>query len=666
MFRLPRFLQRPRSEAAAASGPAPAAREAPVAVSSSTSSPASGASPALASGEAVTRAQTLLGEGRDPEARAVLEALLSAEPGHARALNLLGAIALRGGDAAGAAALFERAMAADARLASARYNLGNALAELGRFEQALTAFEAALAIEPQHADALCNRGLVLQQLQRLDEAARSFEQALALRPDDAELHASLAEVCVALGRPGEAVRHFERATAIGPQPALLHHAHGVALVALGRHAQALAAFDRAIALQPDFPEALSNRGNALKSLGRLDEALASQDRALALQPGLAAIHVNRAHVLRELDRQTDALAACDQAIARDPGLADAHGARGLVLERMGRFEAALESQDRALSLRPGDAKVRFNRALLLLLQGDYPRGWAEYEARWQDDPAALAPRRYPQPLWLGQAPLQGRTILLHAEQGLGDTLQSCRYVEPVARLGARVILEVQRPLADLLRCLPGVAQLIVQGQPVPPVDWQCPLMSLPLAFRSTLDTIPAAAGYLKADPSRVAAWNERLGARRGPRVGLVWSGSTSQGNDPSRNLPLSQLLAQLPPGPTYVSLQKDVPPADRGALAASPQIRDVSAGLTDFAETAALCECLDRVISVDTSVAHLAGALGRPLWVLLPAVPAFRWLLEREDSPWYQGARLYRQGPERRWEPVLARLAADLAALPRS
>ena len=612
------------------------------------------------------RAQALLNEGRAPEARGALEALVAAEPGHARALNLLGVIAHRAGDAAGAVVLFERAIQADAGLASARYNLGNALAELGRFEQALTAFEAALVIEPQHVDALCNRGLVLQQLQRPQEAIISFEQALALRPDDAELHASLAELRMALGRPEEAIRHFERAVAIRAQPAMLHHAHGVALTALGRYAQALAAYEQAIALQPDFPEALSNRGNALKSLRRFDEALASHDRALALRPGMAAIHVNRAHVLRELDRQAEALAACDQAIALDPGLADAHGARGLVLERLGRFDAALASQDQALALRPGDAKARFSRALLLLLQGDYARGWSDYESRWQDDPAALAPRRYPQPLWLGQAPLQGRTILLHAEQGLGDTLQSCRYVERVAQQGARVILEVQRPLAGLLRSLPGVDQLLEQGQPVPPVDWQCPLMSLPLAFKTTLDSIPAAAGYLRAEPPRVAAWEERFGPHSSPRVGLVWSGSTTQGNDPSRNLQLSQLIAHLPSGLIYVSLQKDVPAAERDLLAANPQIRDVSARLTDFAETAALCECLDLVISVDTSVAHLAGALGRPLWVLLPHVPAFRWLLGRDDSPWYQGARLYRQGPERQWAPVLARLSADLAALRRS
>ena len=611
------------------------------------------------------RAQALLNEGRAPEARGALEALVAAEPGHARALNLLGVIAHRAGDAAGAVVLFERAIQADAGLASARYNLGNALAELGRFEQALTAFEAALVIEPQHVDALCNRGLVLQQLQRPQEAIASFEQALALRPDDAELHASLAELRMALGRPEEAIRHFERAVAIRPQPAMLHHAHGVALTALGRYAQALAAYEQAIALQPDFPEALSNRGNALKSLRRFDEALASHERALALRPGMAAIHVNRAHVLRELDRQAEALAACDQAIALDPGLADAHGARGLVLERLGRFDAALASQDQALALRPGDAKARFSRALLLLLQGDYARGWSDYESRWQDDPSALAPRRYPQPLWLGQAPLQGRTILLHAEQGLGDTLQSCRYVERVAQQGARVILEVQRPLAGLLRSLPGVDQLLEQGQPVPPVDWQCPLMSLPLAFKTTLDSIPAAAGYLRAEPPRVAAWKARLGAGGGLRVGLVWSGNPTHRDDRNRSLRLSQFLGHLPVGPRYVSLQKDVREVDRPVLAGDGRILDLGADLADFSDTAALCECLDLVISVDTSVSHLAGALGRPVWVLLPRVPDFRWLLEREDSPWYRTARLYRQGPDRQWASVLARLAVDLAALAR-
>jgi tetratricopeptide (TPR) repeat protein len=607
-------------------------------------------------------AQSLLAEGRVQEARSQLERLVAAEPGHARALNLLGVIAQRAGDAVAAVGLLERAVRADAGLAGAQYNLGNALAGLGRFEPALQAFEAAVRLEPTHADALCNRGLVLQQLQRPEAAAASFEQALALRPDDADLHVSLAEVLIALGRHQAAIGHFERAIALRPQPAILHHALGMALAAGGRHEAALIAYDRAIALQPAFPEALSNRGNALKALGRLPEALASHEQALALRPDLAAIHVNLGHVLRELDRLPQARVAFERAIALQPDLADAHSALGLVLERMGHFAEATGSYDRAIALRPGYPQARFNRALISLLLGDYPLGWAEYEARWQDDPAALAPRRYPQPLWLGQAPLAGRTILLHAEQGLGDTLQFCRYVPVVAAMGARVVLEVQRPLAGLMRGLAGVDQLIEQGQPVPPIDWQCPLMSLPLALKTTLDSIPLAQGYLRADPQRVVAWRERLGPAQSPRVGMVWSGSTTQGNDPSRNLSLAQLLAHLPAGLACVSLQKEIAATDRPLLAAHPHILDVSASLADFSDTAALCECCDVIISVDTSVAHLAGALGKPLHVLLPWVPAFRWLLDREDSPWYASARLHRQGPDRQWAPVLTRLAAALTA----
>ena len=649
MFRLPRFFQRSRS--APADPSATAGEPAAIPVSKVTEPPVS-----------YEGAQSLLAEGRAQEARTQLERLVATEPGHARALNLLGVIAQRAGDAAAAVGLLERAVRADAGLAGAQYNLGNALAGLGRFEPALQAFEAAVRLEPTHADALCNRGLVLQQLQRPEAAAASFEQALALRPDDADLHVSFAEVLAALGRHQAAIGHFERAIALRPQPAVLHHALGMALTALGRHESALIAYERAIALQPAFPEALSNRGNALKALGRLPQALASHEQALALRPDLAPIHVNVGHVLRELDRLPQARVAFERAIALQPDLADAHSALGLVLERMGQYAEATRSYDRAIALRPGYPQARFNRALISLLQGDYPLGWAEYEARWQDDPAALAPRRYPQPLWLGQAPLAGRTILLHAEQGLGDTLQFCRYVPVVAAMGARVVLEVQRPLAGLMRGLAGVDQLIEQGQPVPPIDWQCPLMSLPLALKTTLDSIPLAKGYLRADPQRVAAWHAWLGPAGGPRVGLAWSGNPTHRDDRRRSILLSQLIAHLPIGPRYVSLQKDVREADRLALAASAQILDASARISDFSDTAALCECLDLVVSVDTSVAHLAGALGRPVWVLLPRVPDFRWLLEREDSPWYSKARLYRQGPEGQWAPVLARLGADLAA----
>ena len=319
--------------------------------------------------------------------------------------------------------------------------------------------------------------------------------------------------------------------------------------------------------------------------------------------------------------------------------------------------------DRAIALRPDAVDPQVSRAGVLLMQGDFARGWPAYETRWGRPMHRAITRELGRPLWLGQEDLRGKTILLHAEQGLGDTIQFARYAALAAERDARVILEVPRALTGLMKTLKGPDVVIARGDPFPAFDLHTPLLSLPLAFGTTLDSLPAAPAYLAADPDKAARWAETLGPKTAPRIGLVWSGSPKQGNDRNRSIPLADLLAQLPEGPDYFSLQTEVREGDRGALA-SGRVRHFGEALKDFTDTAALASHMDAVVSVCTAGAHLAGALGKDTRVMLANMgTCWRWLTEREDSPWYPSMRLYRQGADNDWRPVFARIAHDIAMI---
>ncbi len=463
-----------------------------------------------------------------------------------------------------------------------------------------------------------------------------------------------------LRQPRAALACFEQALALDPTLASAHSNRGVALRQLQQLDAALASYDRAIALDSARAAAHANRADVLIALQRHEEALASAERAIALEARHADAHLNRGSALRALARTQDALAAYEQAIALRPDFAAAHSNRGAVLADLRRWREALASYDRALALQPNFAEARFNRAVIRLQLGDFT-AWSDYEWRWYNENGKTFRERrsFVPPLWLGQLPLAGRRILLHAEQGLGDTLQFCRYVPQVAALGAQVTLEVQRPLATLLAGLEGVAQIVARGTALPQFDCHCPLLSLPLAFSTQLKTIPATHGYLRADPRELARWRTRLTERRRPRIGLTWSGNPHNPHDRHRNVALAELIECLPREFDYFCLQTQVRAADQMTLDAHPEIVNF-AGELSFSATAALCELMDVVISVDTSIAHLSGALGRPTRILLAESGDWRWLLESELSPWYGAARLYRQTRAGDWRTVLLRLAADL------
>jgi tetratricopeptide (TPR) repeat protein len=578
--------------------------------------------------DALRRAAELHGGGRLAEAEALYQRILAAHPDDVDSWQRLAMVQQQQGRAEDALASLSEAVAHDPASAEARSNLGLVLQTLGRNEEALTRYDEALALRPDHVKALSNRGLALQALGRPEEALASHERALAIRPEF---------------------------------PEALNH-RGLALQLLGRPDEALASYDEALLLRPDYAEALSNRGAALAALKRPEEALACFDRALALRPEHCDAHYNRAAALNALDRPEEALASCDAALALQPERLSLLNARGLSLHRLNRQREALESYAKALALAPDSDEARWNASLAHLTLGEFAPGFADFEARWKVPALGAGIRKLRRPLWLGAEPIEGRTLLLHAEQGLGDAIQFVRYAPLLAERGARILLRAAPELKPIFESLEGVQRVLSTGQRLPRYDLHCPLMSLPLACGTTLESVPGGVPYLAAPPDRVAAWRRRLGDAMRPRIGLAWSGNHAHPSDRQRSLRLERLRPLLQrSGLEIVSLQKEVRDEDREALAASG-ITHLGEELTDFADLAALISLLDLVVSVDTAVAHLAGALARPVWILLPFCPDWRWLLGREDSPWYPTARLFRQTRPGGWEDVIARLGGALGA----
>ena len=534
-----------------------------------------------------------------------------------------------------------------------------ALHQQGQLDAASQLYVDILSTDPQEAECWHMMGVIATQKNDPTLAVELMQHALTLQQGNAALHCNLGFALQATGQLQAALHSYDQAVACDPQFAQAFYNRANAHKALNHNAQALQDYKQALSINPAYCEAHLNAGLVCQDLDQQTQALAHFEQAIALQPQLASAHFNRGNALKALGQAQQALACYDQAIALDAHYAQAHYNRGTVLQDQLALEQAIASYDQAIAADPSYAQAHWNKANCLLLLGKLEQAWPLYEWRWQTPSTGLTARTFKQPLWLGQAPLHNQTILLHCEQGLGDTLQFCRFAQQLAQRGARVVLEVPPALFGLLQRLQGVSHCIQQGDPLPDFDWHCPLLSLPLALGVTLHNLPAQAPYLFADPQKLALWAQKLGARSGPRVGLVWSGSAQHANDKNRSLALSQLLAALPPLANCVSLQKEIRPHDAQTLQQTPQLLHFGDQLQDFEDTAALCSLMDLVISVDTSVAHLAGALGRPTWVLLPHVPDWRWMLNRSDSPWYSAMRLYRQDERRDWSTVLAQLAND-------
>jgi len=604
----------------------------------------------------------LLEAGQPADAEVACRQALTLDAGHANALHAMGRVCLALGCPDLAIEWFARAITQDTTVADYFVDLGEALQLRSRFDEAIKVYDRALQMKPDGLDSWRQFAGLLRRQDRLIEAAQAYDRALQLAPESAELWHQLGEVLKAQDRREEAVLAFEQALQFEPAHIDAANAAGLLHFEAERYDAAIGRFDLLLQQKADQAGVLCLKAISLRRLRRYDEALVSGESAHALAPRDPDIANSLGCILQSLGRHDDAIAAFDKAIAMRPGFAEFHNHRATSLAELHRFDEAFASFERAIALKPDLADAHWNAALFRLLVGDFAAGWAAREWGRKCRAVGFVERSFDAPLWLADAPLAGKTILLHGDEGLGDTIQFSRYATMVAEQGGRVLLEVDPVLQPLLSNVAGVAACLKRGlDPLPAIDFHCPLSSLPFAFATRLDTIPAAASYLPA-PSRhhLQRWETRLEPHDGVRVGLVWSGNPAHLNDHNRSLPLASLAPILDLGARFVSLQKEVRPRDREALAACPAIVDLTADIGDFVDTAALISCLDLVLTVDTSVAHLAAALGKPTWIMLPHTPDYRWLLGRDDSPWYPSVRLFRQDASCDYTAVIARIRTAL------
>ncbi len=497
----------------------------------------------------------------------------------------------------------------------------------GRYDEAEASCDAILAAVPDHIDALHLLGLVRHQQKRHGEALQLIGAVLDRAPRWADALNNFAIVLSALDFHKDALARFEAALAVQPDHIGALAGRAGALARLGCHEEALEAYEMVRAREPNHLHALNESGGLHMRLGSPQAALACYERALTLAPGTAELLVNRGTALRALNRDTDALASFAEAAALKPDFAEAH----------------------------------WNASLIRLRQGDFANGWKDYEWRWRKADWRTRRRDFSAPLWLGDAPIAGKTILLHAEQGFGDTIQFIRYVPLVARLGAKIVVECPAELKRLLGNIEGVEQIVVRGEALPAFDFHCPLLSLPLSFGTELTTVPANVPYLQVHAEQVETWRGRLPQNGKRRVGICWAGSRDHMSDRGRSISLERFASILSVSNlNFVSLQKEVSPA-QAAILQDRAVIQLGQEFVDFADAAAIISMLDLVVSVDTAVAHLAGAMGKAVAVLLPFSPDFRWMRQRTDSPWYPTMRLFRQSSLGDWDEVIERLQQELA-----
>ncbi len=640
-------------------------------------------------------ATALHGQGKLADAAKLYEDVISLDGANFAALHGLGAIAYQTGNLEKSVTLIARAVQINPRLAAgdpyrsaalnqlgrheealavcneairlkpdfveAHYNRGNAFHGLGRLEEALASYTQATVIRPNFAEAWSNRGNALQGLQRFEDALASCDRAITLQPNYAQGWYNRGNALYDLGRFEEALSSYNRAVELRPNHVQAWYNRGKALTDLRRQGEALASYDKAVALNPAYAQAWCNRGNVLNDQERFEEALISYDKALALKPDYAEAWSNRGTALQYLYRLDEALAAHDKALALKPDYAEAHCNRGSVINTLDRPEEALASFNKAIALKPDFAQAHFNKAITELGLGNMGDGWREFE--WRRKIVEMSGERvFPKPLLTSVENIQGKTILVHFEHGFGDTLHFYRYLELLNQAGAKVLFNVQKKLRRLLTG--DFIRFVELDDPELQYDFQIPMMSLPWVFKTTAETIPATVPYVNAEEALVQTWRERLGGH-GFKIGICWMGSVThmKGGD-RRSFPVThfETLSKLN-GVRLISLQKAEEAGELKSLPPGMTVEsfdNVDAGPDAFIDTAAIMKSLDLVITNDTSLSHLAGALGVPTWVALQQVADWRWLRDRTDSPWYPSLRLFRQKTDGDWGTVFAEIKRAL------
>lgn len=598
--------------------------------------------------------------GRFEEALACFEAIAAIRPDDSRNLFNKGSVLQKLGRHEDALMAYEEAASCGPPDAETELNRGNVLQKLGRLEEALACYDRSSQYRRGYPQALYNKGIALQGLGRRQEALAAYDAALALDPCYCEASCNRGNVLHELGRLGEALAAYNDALKMRPGflPALTNRAN--IFLQSGRAEQALMSCDEALRHDPKHPQALGIRGAALHKLGRLDEALAALDQTLQLYPAAPEVWLNRGNVLQELDRQAEAVASYDEALRLRPNYAEALSSLGVALKEAGRIDEALVCFNEALEHKPAYPDARNNRAGALLLKGELTEGFEDFESRWDRSnapPRTLIPGSPQQ--WNGEN-LEGKRIIVWDEQGLSDLIQFSRYLPQLVEAGADVTLLCRKSMRRLLRSLPTPVRLIDAINPEEKFDFQCALLSLPRGFQTTIETIPAKTPYLSAEPELVAKWADRIGGE-GFRIGICWHGNAFI--NLKRTIPLSSFSALAAiEGVRLISLMKDQAPiaaeTPGGTLPVERLGHDFDAGPDSFIDSAAAMAALDLIVTSDTAIVHLAGALGRPVFAALKHVPDSRWLTGQDDCPWYPTMRLFRQTEKDEWQSVFERIAA--------
>ncbi len=600
-------------------------------------------------------------EGRLEEARSACLKILENVPGDPDCLYLLGLIVYNRREFDLAVQYFQRTIDSYPGHADAYLNMGNAFQEKGRYEEAVACYRSAAALCPGNADIHNNLGVALTACGEIDQAVECYQTAIGGDPDNAMGYNNLGNALRIKGHFEGAVQCFKKALQLNPDSADFYKNMGNALRDKGEMAEAMASFREALRLRDGDAEIHYNIANLYKETGRAEAAAASYREALRIDPLFLDACYNLGNVLRESGRYDEAIGTYRRALGIDPDYFEAYNNMGVAFKEKGDTANSIGCYQKALEINPTIPEAQWNLSLVYLLAGEFSEGWKRYEWRWEKADYRLYLRHFSQPLWDG-SDIAGKTILLHAEQGYGDAIQFVRYVPLVAKTGAKVIVEVPGGLVTLCETVDGAARVIRRGDDLPVFDCHCPLLTLPMVFQTQLSSIPDRIPYLAADKVGEATWHERLVADGGGfRVGLVWSGNPEHKNDRNRSIPMEKLVPLLDTDRVlFYSLQKGKAAEVLNGGTYGRRIIDYTEDLNDFADTAALLANLDLVISVDTAVAHLAGAMGRSVWLMLPHAPDWRWLLKRDDSPWYPTMRLFRQPAPGDWEKVIDEMIAGL------
>jgi tetratricopeptide (TPR) repeat protein len=595
--------------------------------------------------------------GNLSQAETLCTKILKHDPDNAAALHLLGVIRYQLKQYESARVCIEKSLQLNPADPFAYFNLANICRDMNRFEYAIANYQKALGLNPDFADAYYNMGLVFEAEGQISDAVSCYKNALRINPNDAAAHNNLGVLLQRMGKKDEAIRHFQGSVRIAPGNFKAYYNLGLVLHSQGRFDEAIANYRKAILLNPDYADAYNDLGASLKEKGLLDEAEDCYKKTLQITPGRADTYYNLGIVLKEKGDIDGAITNYERAIRIDPGYLNAYNNLGIAYQDNGQLPRAMECYKKALQIDPDDPVTHWNLSHALLLTGNFEEGWKEYE--WRLRVKELPNTILEHPLWDG-ADISGKTILLYAEQGFGDTIQFVRYARPVAKSGARIILACPKELSALLQDVEGVHQTVGRGDPLPYFDVYCHLLSLPRILGTTIENIPAEVPYITANPFLVKRWSEKMQCDRSRlKIGLVWAGNEQRSCSLKSFSPLSQF-----DNITFYSLQKGEASKEAKDPPEDMRLVDYTDEINDFSDTAALIQNLDLTISADTAVAHLAGALAKPVWILLPFSPDWRWMLGRDDSPWYPTMKLFRRSKTGDWNSLITDIAKNLERYP--